>query len=687
MLEKSKQKEKTYEQFMEEALLKIPLYVPTWTNFQKADPGITILENLSAFSVIQQETILRDNEEVFRSLLKLSDIEAAKGQCAHVLLEVANVSEELIIPEKQKFQVGDLIFETEQPEIVSIGKITGIFTQGDKWVDNSGLLEENNMFPLEIFTEKPKKDMELYIFFEDIPEGKKELIFYAKIFDEYRRTPGKEAVAFATIRWQCYTKSGFKDIQVEDDTKAFLFDGKIIFHLGELVPQNYSKAGQKGYVLRGILERADYDNPPKLMYMRGFLLDVVQKETKSMLKVFEDTNQISLYSDILEEEYYKIYTSNEEDGFHVCEKEEYQVKHDGYGMYTFVFSEVQKQILIVAYTVDIMYSCNLGTVYGYDEEIISLPEKNVLADNFSLLAEVIDGRGNEVRYYVLYPGETNATGFYYDLDEENGQVCIQESGRLTGCNLYIGEIVITQGKNGNIRSGQNFEPVGYQTTLKFCNVAPGEHGRTTETIEELCQRFAADVNQGYTAVTRNDYERIVKEIPGLCIDKVAAYRNEQDDSVSVVVKPKGAKKFPRLSVPYKKLITKKLEERRLLNVSVKLENPIYIPILVSGEIYVKDHYIDAEKMIKETIFREIDYLQSEKSFGEVLKFDKVFRAVETLECVETVGVLSILPENLGNVRLEGVDIHPAPNGLLYLKEVRMELNPFDIGIIKNGKGR
>ncbi|MDE7430403.1 MAG: hypothetical protein K2N34_00560, partial [Lachnospiraceae bacterium] len=46
--------EKTYEQLMEEALLKIPLYCREWSNYNKSDPGITILENLSAFSLLQQ---------------------------------------------------------------------------------------------------------------------------------------------------------------------------------------------------------------------------------------------------------------------------------------------------------------------------------------------------------------------------------------------------------------------------------------------------------------------------------------------------------------------------------------------------------------------------------------------------------------------------------------------------------
>ncbi|MBR3525085.1 MAG: hypothetical protein IKO11_04495, partial [Lachnospiraceae bacterium] len=44
---------KTYEELMTEALAEIPLFSSEWTNYNVSDPGITILENLSAFSALQ----------------------------------------------------------------------------------------------------------------------------------------------------------------------------------------------------------------------------------------------------------------------------------------------------------------------------------------------------------------------------------------------------------------------------------------------------------------------------------------------------------------------------------------------------------------------------------------------------------------------------------------------------------
>ena len=48
------QQEQTFENLIEEARKQIPLYTKEWTNFNPSDPAETILENLSAFSILQQ---------------------------------------------------------------------------------------------------------------------------------------------------------------------------------------------------------------------------------------------------------------------------------------------------------------------------------------------------------------------------------------------------------------------------------------------------------------------------------------------------------------------------------------------------------------------------------------------------------------------------------------------------------
>ena len=63
--------DKTYDELLAEAIAQIPLYSREWTNFNPSDPGITLLQNLTAFQMLQQESINDVPEELRRKLLKL----------------------------------------------------------------------------------------------------------------------------------------------------------------------------------------------------------------------------------------------------------------------------------------------------------------------------------------------------------------------------------------------------------------------------------------------------------------------------------------------------------------------------------------------------------------------------------------------------------------------------------------
>ena len=46
--------DKGYDRIREEAIARIPVYSREWTNYNISAPGITILENFSAFMALQQ---------------------------------------------------------------------------------------------------------------------------------------------------------------------------------------------------------------------------------------------------------------------------------------------------------------------------------------------------------------------------------------------------------------------------------------------------------------------------------------------------------------------------------------------------------------------------------------------------------------------------------------------------------
>ena len=79
--------DKDYDQFMAEAIAQIPLYSREWTNLNASEPGITILENLSAFSALQQSEINEVTDKIKWKLLALAGFEPVKGEPATAYLQ------------------------------------------------------------------------------------------------------------------------------------------------------------------------------------------------------------------------------------------------------------------------------------------------------------------------------------------------------------------------------------------------------------------------------------------------------------------------------------------------------------------------------------------------------------------------------------------------------------------------
>ena len=153
--------------------------------------------------------------------------------------------------------------------------------------------------------------------------------------------------------------------------------------------------------------------------------------------------------------------------------------------------------------------------------------------------------------------------------------------------------------------------------------------------------------------------------------------DEDRNLVKIAVKEGTDEDFPPLSELYKKIIKERLEQRRLLATRIELLQPVYMPVNVTATVYVKLHYENTKESIKETIREKINYLSSDKNFGDILKFDEVFHAIEALDCVEYVYDLSLRPRSYAGAKVMDSDILPDKNCLLYPGDIRIETVTFE----------
>lgn len=688
---------KTFEDRMTDALMQIPLYTDEWTDFNAADPGITILETLTGFETLQQEHILEVPESVKRRLLALVGFRAVRGRGARLLMAAETVRRPVRLAANHRFLLGDMVFETNKSVEIADMHLLGIYGRkaGEaEFVEFPQLLDHETDIPAAIFGERPGEGDRFYLVSDALPGAEQETYFYFSLKKRFNRNPpsGREENAFATLRWECWCKGGWKEIRVRDRTCSFLMSGEIRMWLPEGAAV-YDQTPVKGYCIRAVLEQAQYDVRPRLAGVWAFLFEVWQKRTISECFSFGKASEIRVESGIPEELYLDVYCREAKGESYY--KYEYSPQPDsrgrfydrtdeGNGCYRLLFDREahgfgplrsRDCVRVVCYTGEVMRRFRIGRVLGADRQRIPLPFGRIVSGTFSIIAR--RERSGGYVYDFVRPEKNEEGSLYYHLLESDGAVEIEDAGDFIGAELFLGGIAVHEGENGNIRSGNRFVSVGEESGNVYRNPKEATGGAFREDTETLRKRFVADMETTYAAVTAKDYEQLVRTTPGLCIHKAKAHMDEEKNLVSIVVKPGTDERYPRLPEIYRKVILARLEERRLLATRIELVQPVYVAVNVTGTVYAKLHYEDSRSQVERVVRQQVDYLESERDFGERLHFDEVFHAIENLDCVEYVYDLSLQPQSIHGAGMEDADICPAWNALLYPGRIAIETIVFE----------
>ena len=696
MLSSRERIEKTHTQMMEDVYAEIPIYSEEWTNYNPSDPGITILENLTAFLLLQYQQLDDTDVRVKQQLLKMVGFEPQKGKAARVLLEPTGLREAIQLPPNQKFRVDDMCFETRKERLIEPCHLIGVYGKSKgNYKDYSYVLDKEIQIGASIFGDAPEVGMEIYLVMDQTPQPLTDSIFYLKTTGEYHRNPPEEKNRnrLAQIRWECYTAEGFVPMNVKDDTDGFLLDGELRFRMPEEEAVPYEDL--KGYVFRGTLQKAQYDIPPRIQCLSGFLFEVWQKDTQAIVYTYPKSNEIPVSSELMEQECYKVLCKEEKGSSYRMYQEAwedaddgryYTVTHEAPGNYTSHFDKrrfgygperLKHAVKVVVYDRSLIDRFYLGRVLGYDNQRMELPEKNLVSESFTILAKRQQEDGSYV-YDFVKPDRKGDGELQYYLYENEGSIEILDAGEFIGVELYLASIAVIRGKDGNIRENNTFIAEGMAGEVAvYHNPVAGSGGAYMETIEETRRRYVQDIYQPYTAVSASDYEQLVKSTPGLCIHKVKAYMNYEKNLVEVAVKPYSLERFPVLSRDYRRLIRSRLEDCRLLSTRIEILQPVYLPVQVRCVVYVKKHYDHCREQIEQLLRKELDYINGDQEFGQPVSFDTIFRKLERLECVSQVYDLSLTPKNRTLATVRGADIIPKVNALCYPGDVLLEIHTQD----------
>ena len=111
MIELENLDNRSLDDILDEAKTQIGYLSTEWTNFQEADPGITLIELFSWLKSVQHEYLNREMPAVSLKLLKLLDVERRKNKGSTTLLEMLNIKEDTFVPKRTQWKSGKMVFE------------------------------------------------------------------------------------------------------------------------------------------------------------------------------------------------------------------------------------------------------------------------------------------------------------------------------------------------------------------------------------------------------------------------------------------------------------------------------------------------------------------------------------------------------------------------------------------------
>ncbi len=690
---------RTFEERMLDSYAALPLISKEWTNYNPSDPGMTILENLIVFEALQGSRISNLSYEAKLALLKMAGFTPGKAKCARILFTNEDPDREIKLSANQKFKLGDMIFETRKAVKSGGMRLEGIFSRyGDEFHDFSFLCDREYRVSARVFGDRPKEGDSIYFISNALPEPGSDTFFYISMDTRFNRNPVEDRAEnlFASLKWECFTAAGFKEMKVRDFTGAFLLSGEIKFRLPHEKAVPYGETPLKGYCIRATLTHASYDVVPKFRSVDAFLFEAWQKDSRSLCITSQKTETIDIVSPFVDDGYFLVFGKEKKGSSYrryelsagYGPKGRYCIYKRGQnGKHTFTFNEAEfgyapvktkDAVRIVIYSEEIMRRYRVGKILGYDNQEIELPVKHIVPDSFCLIAKRTEKDGSEIFDFVR-PGKGDDNALYYHLLENDGKIVIEDAGDFIGADLFMAGCAVTEGPRGNIRAGNIIKAEDMPDKPGFYNPGPGNGGAFREKIEDMKARFREDIFKPYTCVTAGDYERVAAETPGLCIRKIRAVMDELENQVHIAVMPGTDEEHPTLSEEYKKAIYNRLYERRLITTRFQILSPVYTGVSVKCTVYVKRHFSDCREQIEKTLKNELNYAATEKNFGDVLKFEDVFRTLEELDCVEYVYELYIRPENGKYAHLKESNIYPAENCLLYPGQLDIEIITYEKG--------
>lgn len=707
-------KRKTYEEFFEESRNKIPTLTKEWTDFNTSDPGITLLQLFAWLFEMQGEYANYIGEVHQEKYLKLLGYTPNKQQPARGKVTLYGLNKDLKIPMGTKFHAKDVVFETVNTEYLRANKLLNI-TRCNK-VSEDGKEELENLTEViayldggyeRLFTEETNSCF--YLGFEKKIDLRVPLRIYFTVYNsKYQRNPlGSLKFAMGIMKWEAYTSEGWQTLKANDHTVGFLKEGYIKLRGKEATVASKLQGQEEEYhYIRCTLLKNHYDVLPQVDYIGINCVNVVQQDTKVVNLCFSSNNQVeqrfplkhylALDGKIL------VLIKQETNTWELLSEEEgdlqYTILRDKSNVPILLLkgkvpTMVKDNIRVICYDKDFYNKCVIGTFGMAIHPKFQIQEEAIYDKALSLdCIRMHKGKTSFEHYHqvaCLNEGDENAPIYTFDGkgtiqfgDKTHGKLPLEK-----GVQLQITGFATTKGERGNVKARMTTQVDDLAKSMgegiQVINYEDIKGGKDKEDLTEALLHFRKAFKASNRGVTTYDYEQLVKQTPGLLIHKVKVIpggittweQGQNWHKVAIIVKPHSEEQRPKLSDVYKDTIEKHLEPYRLLGTELDILSPHYLGVDVEVCIYKRKGYATKtlEVALKKIVMAAVDSLEGERRFGDPISYGQLFGELDSLEGIEYVEELRLIPIGEEAKQSLAGDIMTKQNVLTYLRNYHMEL--------------
>lgn len=690
-----------FQEIWEQARSMIPRLAPEWTDFNQHDPGITFLELFAFLKESQQYHLDQIGPRNLQKYLKLLGMTRQHRTPARTGAVVSGRRGTL--PAGARLLAGEIPFETQRPVRLDRGRLTGgLIWDGRQWSGfSAGPEAAAGKVRLEIFGREPQPGGTWYLRL-DGPRAEGEPLYLSVwVYQDWpvRRNPGEEGMMpLAQLAWEELGADGWKPLEVlVDETRGFLYSGTVALGAGspsgaggEQTEEERIHLGD-GFWIRVRLVSGAYDVPPVLVGVSDELIPVVQRETAAACTRLPVTGGEGTEQSLLSAAGdYELYRTGADGFWYRVEGVRRETGPEG--AHFFLTGGGTEEVLLLTWRKEFGRDRHLAVGDGFPNQSYSLAQRGQIYGSFQLLAAEPDRPGAWSLWERVEDFDASSPeDRHYILDEEAGTVtfgdCIH--GLAPEGEILVAGQAVTLGPGGNVKAGriravhpEDLALCGLSgEELSVWNPDDGAGGQEREKLEDGFVRCRKLLRRTDRAVTYEDYERLVRQTPGLMISNCKAVpvtrlpRQDgslEENCVTVVVEPYSLRQERTLSPAYRQNILGYLEERRMLGTKVSLLAPEYVGITIYAEILSQPHYVDAKARIQAAVAA---FFRRGWEFGAPVRYSELYGIIDTLDCVQGIESLTIDAQGKGITRGTNGDVILPHNGLAVLKSASYLVRP------------